>query len=126
VTEQDDRLDQRLLAQLWRLENSGEADERVALEGERYLSLFLDADNGRSYIFRHGASEANEDIDVGRESEVYEFETRHQAEVAFAEMVEEEAAEGRVVETDSVEDIGDPAVEGPVPTETGVENERDW
>lgn len=126
MSEQDDRLDQRLLAQLWQLENAEEADRRVALEGESYLSLFLDADNGRSYIFRHGSAEANEDIDVGRESEVFEFDTRRNAEAAFAEMVNEAAAEGRVVDADSQEDIGDPAADGPVTTDTGEENERNW
>lgn len=126
MSEQDDRLDQRLLAQLWRLENAGEADRRAELEGGTFLSLFLDADNGRSYIFRHGDAEANEDIDVGRESEVFEYDAARQAEVEFDQMLREAQAEGRLVEADSEEEIGDPATQGPVTNEVGAENERNW
>lgn len=126
MSEQDDRLDQRLLAQLWRLENDGDADRRVALTGDEYLSLFLDAGNGRSYILRHGSAEANEEVEVGRESEAYEFEARHHAETAFEEMVREAADEGRLVEDASQDDLGDPATDGPTTTETGRENLRDW
>ena len=126
MSEQDDRLDQRLLAQLWRLENDGEADRRVALRDDQYLSLFLDADNGRSYILRHAAAEANEEVEVGRESEAYEFESRRNAEAAFDDLVREAASEDRVVDADSMEDLGDPATEGPTTTETGRENLRDW
>ena len=120
MSEHDDRLDQRLVSQLWELENADEADQRVELEGGEYVSLFLDADNGRSYIFRHGSRvDANEDVDVGSETEdeVYEFANSRNAQAAFDEMVDEES-EG--------DELGDADTEGPVTTDTGVENERDW
>jgi hypothetical protein len=129
MSEHDDRLDQRLVSQLWELENADEADQRVELEGGEYISLFLDTDNGRSYVFRHGSSDANEDVDVGTESEteVYEFENRRNAQAAFDEMVDEAAAEGRLVDAESEnEELGDADTEGPVTTETGLENERNW
>lgn len=126
MSEQDDRLDQRLLAQLWRLENAGEADRRAQLEEGQFLSLFLDADNGRSYIFRHADAEANEEIDVGRESEVFEYETARQAQIEFEQMLREAEAEGRLTDADTDEEIGDPATEGPVTNEVGAENERNW
>jgi hypothetical protein len=130
MSEHDDRLDQRLVSQLWEMENADQADQRVELEGGEYLSLFVDADNGRSYIFRHGSRvDANEDVDVGSETEdeVYEFEDSRNAQAAFDEMVDEAAAEGRLVDDESEGDeLGDADTEGPVTTETGVENQRDW
>ena len=121
--ENDDRLDQRELSQLWTLENDGRADRRAQLEGERYLSLFLDVLGGRSYIFEHGVDAANEEVSVG-DAELYRYENARQAEVAYRQMVGEARAEGRLVDTDSMEDLGDPRVDGPTTNEVGVENER--
>lgn len=126
MSEQDDRLDQRLLAQLWRMENADEADRRAQLGEGEFLSLFLDADNGRSYIFRHSDAEANEDLEVGRESEAFEYETAAQAQIEFEQMLREAEAEGRLTDADADEEIGDPATEGPVTNEVGAENERNW
>ena len=121
--EQDDRLDQRELAQLWTLENAGRAERRAELAGERYLSLFLDVLGGRSYIFEHGSDAANEEVDVG-DAELYRYERPDQARIAYGEMIREARNEGRLVDPDSMEDIGDPKVDGPLTTETGAENER--
>lgn len=121
--EHDDRLDQRELSQLWTLENDGRADRRAKLDGERFLSLFLDVLGGRSYIFEHGTDAANEEVDVG-DAELYRYETARQAQIAYGEMLREARQEGRLVDTDSMEDIGDPAVDGPTTTDTGADNER--
>lgn len=121
--EHDDRLDQRELSQLWTLENAGRAERRAELEGERYLSLFLDVLGGRSYIFEHGLAAANEEVDVG-DAELYRYERADQARVAYGEMLREARREGRLVDADSMEDLGDPRVDGPLTTETGAENER--
>ena len=121
--EHDDRLDQRELAQLWTLESAGRADQRAELEGERSLSLFLDVLGGRSYIFEHGSAAANEEVDVG-DAELYRYDRPDQARIAYDEMLKEARMEGRLVDSDSMEDIGDPRVDGPLTTETGAENER--
>lgn len=121
--ERDDRLDQRELAQLWTLENAGRADRRAQLEGERYLSLFLDVLGGKSYIFEHGSDAANQEVDVG-DAELYRYERPDQARIAYGEMLREARMEGRLVDPDSMEEIGDPRVDGPLTTETGAENER--
>ncbi len=126
MSEQDDRLDQQVLSRLWELESAGEADQRAELAGGQYLSLFLDTDDGQSYVFRHGSAEANEDIEVGRESEVFAFPTAGNAHAAYEQMVNEASAEGSLVDPESDEELGDPAMEGPMTNEVGEENERDW
>ncbi len=126
MSEQDDRLDQQVLSRLWELESAGEADQRAQLAGGQYLSLFLDTDDGQSYVFRHGSGEANEDIEVGRESEVFAFRSGRNAQAAYDEMVNGASADGSLVDPESDEEVGDPETEGPVTSEVGEENERDW
>ena len=123
MSEQDDRLDQRELAQLWHLESEMRADRRAELEGERYLSLFLDVLGGRSYIFEHGAEDASDGLSVG-DADLERYETADQARTAYAERLREARREGRLVDPDSVDDISDPAVDGPVVNEVGQENLR--
>ena len=123
MSEQDDRLDQRELAQLWHLENEGRADRRAELEGERFVSLFTDVLGGRSYVFEHGVEDATDDVSVG-DAELERYETADQARVAYTERLREARREGRLVDPSSEEDLGDASFDGPVTTETGQENLR--
>ncbi|MEP7105784.1 MAG: hypothetical protein ABI838_08055 [Chloroflexota bacterium] len=120
----DDRLDQRILAQLWELENSEQMERRVELSGERHLSLFLEKLGGRSYIFRHGLTEQNEAVSVGQDSEFWMYETAEAATIEFDRMVAAARRAGHLVETDDEEGLGDPHTDGPNITDVGVENLR--
>jgi hypothetical protein len=123
MSEQDDRLDQRELAQLWHLENEGRADRRAELAGERFVSLFTDVLGGRSFVFEHGAEDATDDVSVG-DAEFEEYENADQARIAFTDRLREAREEGALVDDSSEEDIGDAIVDGPLTTEVGTENLR--
>ena len=123
MSEQDDRLDQRELAQLWHLENAGRADRRAELEGERYVSLFVDVLDGRSYIFEHGIADASDDVSVG-DAEFERYDTEDQARIAYADRLREAQAAGELVDRSSEDDLGDASVDGPLTTEIGAENLR--
>ncbi|HEX6487377.1 MAG TPA: hypothetical protein VF137_00690 [Candidatus Dormibacteraeota bacterium] len=123
MSERDDRLDQRELAALWRLEGEDRADRRVELQDLRVLSLFLDVLDGRSYLFEHGSDPeaATEALNVG-DAEFERYETAAEARTAFADRLRELQDDGQVVDTDADEDVGDVNSEGPILTETGEEN----
>ncbi len=124
MSEQDDRLDQRDLAQLWHLEMTDRADERAQLEGDRYLSLFLDVLGGKSYVFEHGEDHATDDVSVG-DADFEEYDTPEEARIAFRERLQDARADGSLIDPESDdEEIGDATVDGPVMTETGSENLR--
>ncbi len=120
--ENDDRLDQRTLSWLWEQENAAQMDRRVELTGERYLSLFLDRPDGRSYIFLHRGDEQNDDVSVGEDSEFWMYDTRDAATAEFNHMVANARRAGHVIETDDDEELGDAFTEGPTTTEVGAEN----
>jgi hypothetical protein len=122
--EMDDRLDQRTLSQLWELENAEQMDRRVELTGQRYISLFLEKLEGRSYIFRHSAEEQNEAVSVGQDSEFWMYDTAEAAQIEFAQMVANARRAGHLLETDDTDDLGDPFTDGPVTNEVGAENLR--
>ena len=122
--EMDDRLDQRTLARLWELENAEQMDRRVELTGQRFLSLFLDKLDGRSYIFRHSAEEQNETVSVGQDSEFWMYETADAAALEFRRMVANAGRAGTLVETDDTDELGDPFTDGPLTNEVGAENLR--
>lgn len=122
--EMDDRLDQRTLARLWELENGEQMDRRVELTGQRFLSLFLDKLDGRSYIFRHSAEEQNETVSVGQDSEFWMYDTADAAALEFRRMVGAARRAGNLVETDDTDDLGDPFTDGPLANEVGAENLR--
>jgi hypothetical protein len=114
--------DQRTLAELWELESSGMQDRRVRLAGDQFLSLFLDKLDGRSYIFRHGLDESAEGVSVG-DAEYWMYDTPEEARIEFGNLLAEARARNAVVDTDDLEELGDPEVDGPVTTEVGEENE---
>jgi hypothetical protein len=123
MSERDDRLDQRELAQLWHLENEGRADRRAELEGERFVSLFTDVLGGRSFVFEHGAEDAADDVSVG-DAEFEQYDTAEQARIAYGERIREAREQGTLVDDSSEEDLGDAIVDGPLTTEVGSENLR--
>jgi hypothetical protein len=123
MSEHDDHLDQRELAQLWHLEAEDRADRRAELRGERYVSLFLDVLGGKSYVFEHGADDASDDLSVG-DAEFERYDTADQARVAYAGRIREARRDGTLVDTDSEDDIGDAGVDGPTTSEVGRENLR--
>lgn len=101
-----ERSEEQILSRLLELENGGQAERRVRLEGESYISLIHDPDSGRGYVLRHGVDDT-EGAEVPEGSEFFEYPTPQQAEQAFDQLVSESAAEGQVVEDDSTDDEGD-------------------
>jgi hypothetical protein len=101
-----ERSEEQIISRLLELENDEQAERRVRLRGEKYLSLLHDPEDGRSYIFRHGTDET-EGAELPQDTEFYEYSTADVAQRAFEQMVEESRRAGQVVEEDSTDDIGD-------------------
>src|SRR5689334_18600093 len=99
-----ERSEEQIISRLLELENDDQAERRVRLRGERYLSLLHDPDDGRSYILRHGTDET-EGAELPADTEFYEFPTADVAERAFEQMVDESRRAGQVVEEDSTDDL---------------------
>ena len=106
-----ERSENQIISRLIELENDEQAERRVELTGERYLSLLDDPDNGRSYVFRHGVDET-EGAEPPPESEFFEYPTHREAQVAFEQQLSEARAAGEVVEEDSTDDLGDFEADG--------------
>lgn len=101
-----ERSEEQIISRLLELENDEQAERRVRLRGERYLSLLHDPDDGRSYIFRHG-TDATEGAEIPADTEFYEYPSGEVAQRAYEQMVEESRRAGQVVEEDSTDDLGD-------------------
>jgi hypothetical protein len=101
-----ERSEEQIISRLLELENDEQAERRVRLRGERYLSLLHDPDDGRSYIFRHGTDET-EGAENPEDTEFYEYSAADVAQRAYDQMVEEWRVAGQVVEEDSTDDLGD-------------------
>ena len=108
---EDERSEEQILSRLLELENSDQAERRVRLTGERYLSLLQDPDSGLSYVLRHGTDET-EGAEIPEETEFYEYPTIDVARRAFNQLLGESRRAGEVVEEDSTDDIGDSALDG--------------
>jgi hypothetical protein len=104
-----ERSEEQILSRLFELENGGQADRRVELDGERFVSLIQDPDTGHSYVLQHGVDDT-EGAEIPAGTEFYEYDSHADAERAFAELVGEQA--GEVVEVDSEEDLGDSETDG--------------
>jgi hypothetical protein len=102
----DTRSENEILSRLLELENDEQAERRVRLAGERYLSLLQDPDNGRSYVFRHGVDNFD-GADVPEGTEFYEYPTIDVARRAFNQILGEAKTAGTVIEEDSTDDLGD-------------------
>ncbi|HET9781540.1 MAG TPA: hypothetical protein VFR33_07150 [Candidatus Dormibacteraeota bacterium] len=101
-----ERSEDEIISRLLELENDEQADRRVRLRGEKYLSLVHDPDNGRSYILRHGTDET-EGAEIPEATEFYEYPTVDEAQRAYDQLVDESRRAGEVVEEDSTDDLGD-------------------
>lgn len=101
----EDRSENEIVSRLLELENDDQAERRVRLAGERYLSLLQDPDNGRSYVFRHGVDDTRE-AEVAEDTEFYEYDTIDVARRAFNQLLGEAKRAGTVVEEDSTDDLG--------------------
>lgn len=103
---EDTRSENEIVSRLLELENDEQAERRVRLAGERYLSLLQDPDNGRSYVFRHGVDNFD-GADVPEGTEFYEYPTIDVARTAFNQILGEAKTAGTVIEEDSTDDLGD-------------------
>ncbi len=101
-----ERSEEQITSRLLELENEGQAERRVKLSGERYLSLLHDPDNGLSYVFRHGTDDT-EGAEIPPETDFDEYPTSDVAQRAFEEALNESRRAGEVEEEDSTDDIGD-------------------
>jgi len=106
-----ERSEEQIISRLLELENDDQAERRVRLRGERYLSLLHDPNDGRSYILRHGTDET-EGAEIPENTEFYEYPSVDAAQRAYDQMVEEWRRAGQVVEEDSTDDLGDSETSG--------------
>ncbi len=102
----EDRSEEQIIARLLELENGDQADRRVRLTGERYLSLLQDPDNGLSYVLRHGTDETEGAV-IPPDAEFYEYPSVDVARRAFNQLLRESRRAGELVEEDSTDDLGD-------------------
>jgi len=106
-----ERSEEQIISRLLELENDDQAERRVRLRGERYLSLLHDPDDGHRYILRHGTDET-EGAEIPESTEFYEYPSVDVAERAYEQMLEEWRRAGQVVEEDSTDDLGDSETSG--------------
>jgi len=101
-----ERSEEQILSRLLELENAGQAERRVELDGESFIALIHDPDDSRGYVLKHGA-DVTEGAAIPEGTEFWEYPTAQEAEQAFDQLVAESAREGAVVEEDATDDIGD-------------------
>lgn len=107
----EERSEEQVISRLFNLENGGQAAQRAELTGERFISLIQDPDNGVAYVFQHGLDET-EGAEVPSGTEFWEYPTWDEAQVAYAQLLDEDRKAGELVATDSEEGIGDSDSEG--------------
>lgn len=101
-----ERSEEQILSRLLDLENAGQAERRVELDGQTYIALIHDPDSTRGYVLKHDVDET-EGVEIPEGTEFWEYPTAQEAEKAFEQLVAESAREGAVVEDDATDDIGD-------------------
>jgi hypothetical protein len=101
-----EKSEEQIISRLLELENSGQAERRVELDGLSFISLIHDPDSGRGFVLKHGVDET-EGAQIPEGTEFWEYPTPQEAEQAFEQLVNEAAREGAVVEDDATDDIGD-------------------
>ena len=107
----EERSEEQVISRLFNLENGGQAAQRAELTGERFLSLIQDPNNGLAYVFQHGLDET-EGAEVPPGTEFWEYPTWDEAQVAYAQLLDEDRKAGELVAIDSEEGIGDSDSEG--------------
>jgi hypothetical protein len=98
--------EEQILSRLLELENDGQAERRVRLTGERFLSLLHDPISGRSYVFKHGVDNT-EGAEIPPDAEFEDYPTVEVARQAFEQALAESRQAREVVEEDSTDDLGD-------------------
>jgi hypothetical protein len=111
-----ERSEEQIISRLLELENSGQAERRAELSGERYISLIQDPETSGGYILQHGFDET-EGAEVPEGTEFWDYTTWAEARQAFEQLLREARQAGELVEDDSTEGIGD--------SETGGAEVRD-
>jgi len=111
-----ERSEEQIISRLLELENSGQAERRAELSGERYIALIQDPETSGGYILQHGLDET-EGAEVPEGTEFWDYETWDEARAAYEQLLNEARAAGELVEDDTVEGIGD--------SETGGAEVRD-
>jgi hypothetical protein len=104
IRDMQERSEEQIISRLFELENSGQAERRTELGGERFLSLIQDPDSGRAYVFSHG-TDVTEGAEIPPGTEFWEYPTQDEAVRAYGQLLAESS--GDVVEEDSEEGIGD-------------------
>jgi hypothetical protein len=111
-----ERSEEQIISRLFELENSGQAEQRAELTGERFIALIQDPDTGTGYVLQHGLDET-EGAEVPPGTEFYDYPTWEEARRAFRQLLAEKRRAGEIVEEDSTEGMGD--------SETGGAEVRD-
>lgn len=106
-----ERSEEQIISRLFELENTGQAERRTELGGERFLSLIHDPDSGRAYVFSHGM-DATEGAEIPEGTEFWEYPTPDEAERAYGQLLAESGQAGDVIEEDSEEGMGDSETSG--------------
>ena len=107
----EERSEEQVISRLFDLESGGQAGQRAELTGERFLSLIQDPTTGRAYVFQHGLDET-EGAEVPPGTEFWEYPTWDEAELAYAQLLDEDRKAGELVATDSEEGVGDSDADG--------------
>jgi hypothetical protein len=107
----EEKSEEQVISRLFDLENEGQAAQRAELTGERFLSLIQDPTSGRAYVFQHGLDET-EGAEVPPGTEFWDYPTFDEAQRAYAQLLEEDAKAGELVDVDSEESIGDSDASG--------------
>src|SRR5437762_13821724 len=119
-----EKSEEQIVSRLLELENDGQAERRVQLTGERFLSLLHDPDNGRSYMLRHGLDDT-EGAEIPEGTEFVEYPTPDEAQRAFDQLLGESSHAGEAVEEASTEDIGDSESRGAEVRDRYAESDED-
>src|SRR5260370_196068 len=101
-----ERSEEQIISRLFELENSGQAEQRAELTGERFIALIQDPDTGIGYVLQHGLDET-EGAEVPPGTEFYDYPTWEEARLAFRQLLAEARRAGQLLEEDSPEAGGD-------------------
>ena len=107
-----DLSEEQILDRLLTIENSGEAERRAELTGERYLTLIHDPETGRGYVLQHGVDDT-EGAEIPEGTEFFQYPDLEEAERVYNNLLAEARQAGELVEEDSDEDVGDSETGGP-------------
>src|SRR5258708_9070933 len=91
-----ERSEEQILSRLLELDNSGQAERRVELDGKQFISLIHDPDSRRGYVLKHGVDETD-GAEIPAGTEFWEYPTAQEADQAFDQLVAQSAAQRTVL-----------------------------